>query len=162
MDVVINGFVPNQKRSEVMTDSTSSQLSDSTCEKWQHKNISQVYTRKKKKVGSQTQATKVVPVPIAEQCSSSLVPHDEPKIVDVSSTSEAEIDVSSPVDLPIALRKDAQAKAGIPPPRYGFEHDISNYVTYASLSLAYRAFVASLQSVVIPKNWREANHDPKW
>jgi hypothetical protein len=37
MDVVISGFVPNQKRSEVMTDSTSSQLSDLTCEKWQHK-----------------------------------------------------------------------------------------------------------------------------
>jgi hypothetical protein len=34
MNVVISGFVPNQKRSEVMTDSTSSQLSDLTCEKW--------------------------------------------------------------------------------------------------------------------------------
>jgi hypothetical protein len=91
-----------------------------------------------KKVGSQTQATKVVLVQTAEQCPSSSVPHDEPEIIDVSSTSEAEI--------------DARAKAAIPPPRYGFEHYISNYVTYASLSPAYGAFVTSLQSVVIPKN----------
>jgi hypothetical protein len=101
-------------------------------------------------------------VPTTKQCPSYSVPHNESKIIDVSSTFEVEIDVSSPANLPIPLRKDARAKAGIPPPRYGFEHDISNYVTYASSSPAYRAFVASLQSVVIPKNWREANHDPKW
>jgi hypothetical protein len=35
-------------------------------------------------------------------------------------------------------------------------------VSYASLSPAYRAFVISLQSVVIPKDWKEANRDPKW
>jgi hypothetical protein len=46
MDVVIRGSVPHQKRVEVMTDLTSSQLDDSMCESWQHKNISQVYTRK--------------------------------------------------------------------------------------------------------------------
>jgi hypothetical protein len=46
-------------------------------------------------------------VPTIEQCTSSSVPHDEPEIVDVSSTFEAEIDVSSPTDLPIPLRKDA-------------------------------------------------------
>jgi hypothetical protein len=72
------------------------------------------------------------------------------------------IEASSSADLPIAIWKDARAKAGVPPPRYGFEHNISNYVSYASLSPAYRAFVASLQSVVIPKDWKEAYHDPKW
>jgi hypothetical protein len=30
------------------------------------------------------------------------------------------------------------------------------------LSHAYRAFVASLQSIVIPRDWKEAAHDPKW
>jgi len=50
----------------------------------------------------------------------------------------------------------------VPPPMYGFEHDIGNYVSYASLSPAYRAFVASLQSIMIPKDWKEANQDPKW
>jgi hypothetical protein len=105
---------------------------------------------------------KVVPVPNIEQCPSSSVPHDEPEIIDLSSASEAEIEGSSPINLPIALWKDARAKAGIPPLRYGFEHNITNYVSYASLSHAYRAFVASLQSIVIPKDWKEAAHDPKW
>jgi hypothetical protein len=45
MYAVISGSVPQQKRVEVMTYSTSSHLDDSTCESWQHKNISQVYTR---------------------------------------------------------------------------------------------------------------------
>jgi len=84
------------------------------------------------------------------------------EIVDVSSTSSTEIEESGLDDLPIALRKEPRAKAGMPPPRYGFEHDISNYVSYASLSPTYRAFVASLQSVVIPEDWKEAKQDPKW
>ena len=70
----------------------------------------------------------------------------------MSPTSSTEIEESGLDDLLIALRKEPRAKAGMPPPRYGFEHDISNYVSYASLSPAYRAFVASLQSVVIPKD----------
>jgi hypothetical protein len=63
---------------------------------------------------------------------------------------------------PLLYEKNARANAGVPTPLYGYEHDISNYVSYASLSPAYRAFVTSLQSVVIPKDWKEANHDPKW
>jgi len=50
----------------------------------------------------------------------------------------------------------------VPPTRYGFEHDISNYVSYGSLSPAYRAFVASLQFVTIPRDWKQAKQDPKW
>jgi hypothetical protein len=50
----------------------------------------------------------------------------------------------------------------VPPSKYWFDHDLSNYVSYASLSPSYRAFVASLQSVVIPKDWLEAKQDPKW
>jgi hypothetical protein len=65
-------------------------------------------------------------------------------------------------ELPIALRKGTRAKAGKPPSRYGFEHDISNYASYESSSPAYRAFVASLQSVGIPKDWKTAKQDPKW
>jgi hypothetical protein len=90
------------------------------------------------------------------------VPNNDQQIVEVLSASEATIEASSSADLPIALRKDARVKAGIPSPRYGFEHDMSNYVSYASLSLAYMAFVASLEFVVIPKDWKEATHDPKW
>jgi hypothetical protein len=39
----------------------------------------------------------------------------------------------------------------MPPKRYGFEHDIGKFVSYASLSPAYKAFVASLQSVQIQR-----------
>lgn len=66
------------------------------------------------------------------------------------------------INLPIGLRKEARSTTGKPPTRYGFEHDISNYVSYESLSLTYRAFIASLQYVRIPKYWKEAVHDPKW
>jgi hypothetical protein len=50
----------------------------------------------------------------------------------------------------------------VPAPRYGFEHDIGNYVSYVSLSPTYRAFDASLQFVKITKDWKEAKQDPKW
>jgi hypothetical protein len=63
--------------------------------------------------------------------------------------------------MPIALRKEPRTGAGVPPKRYGFNHDISNYVSYASLSPEYNAFLASLQSVTIPRDWREAKLDPK-
>jgi hypothetical protein len=74
-----------------MDDSTSSQIDEPMCKRWQHKNITQVYLRKT--LRSQTQATEVVP-------------HDEPEVVDVSSTSEAGIEASSSIDVPIALRKN--------------------------------------------------------
>jgi hypothetical protein len=116
-----------------------------------------VYTRK----WSIPQTTEIIQ-PTVEQCSSTQVSNNDQEIVEVSLASEDAIEASCSVDLPIAIQKDAWAKAGVPPPRYGFEHNISNYVSYASLSSAYRAFVASLQSVVIPKDWKEAYHDPKW
>ena len=75
-------------------------------------------------------------------------------------TEEEEVEPS--INLPIALRKETRSTAGKPPTRYGFEHDISNYVSYESLSPTYRAFVASLQSTKIPKDWKEAKLDPKW
>ena len=130
--MVIGGSIPQTRRVEVVTGSTSSQVDSSMCGRWKNK----VYTRKNFR--SQTQATEVVPVSTSEQCPSPLVPNDVPEIVDVSSTSETEIEGSSSADLPIALRKDARAKAGVPPPRYGFENDISNYVSYTSLSPSYR------------------------
>ncbi|KAK1684258.1 hypothetical protein QYE76_045106 [Lolium multiflorum] len=66
------------------------------------------------------------------------------------------------MDLPIALRKGTRAAARKPPNWYQEEHDIANYVSYASLSTNYRAFIASLQFVVIPRDWKVAKQDPKW
>jgi hypothetical protein len=89
-------------------------------------------------------------------------PPNTSETADVPLASRGEIEDFSSYDLPIAIRKGMCAKAGVPPPRYGYEHDISNYVSYASLSASYRAFVASLQSIPIPRDWKEANHDPNW
>jgi hypothetical protein len=77
-------------------------------------------------------------------------------------TSHGETEDYGTYDLPIAIRKGARAKAGVPPTRYGYEHDISNYVSYASLSPSYRAFVTSLHSVAIPKDWKEAQCNSNW
>lgn len=71
------------------------------------------------------------------------------------------------VELPLAQRGDTRSNFGKPPVRYGFEHpsidhDIANFLSYFRLSPAYRAFVASLQTVPIPKDWRGAKQDPNW
>jgi hypothetical protein len=73
-------------------------------------------------------------------------------------------------DMPIAVRKGVRSNAGKHPRRYGFEdqhegddeNNISNYVSYDSLSSTYKAFVASLDSMQIPKDWREAKQDSRW
>jgi hypothetical protein len=156
MEAVVGGWVPQSKEMEVTTKSIPSQVDSSTCERWQHQNITQVYTRKKFRHETTKNAH-----PTTEQCSSQVHNNDQ-QIIEVSSAFEVVIEASSSADLPIALRKDARVKARVPPPRYGFEHDMSNYVSYASLSPAYRAFVISLESIVVPKDWKEAIHDPKW
>uniref|UniRef100_A0ACD6APZ5 Uncharacterized protein n=2 Tax=Avena sativa TaxID=4498 RepID=A0ACD6APZ5_AVESA len=66
------------------------------------------------------------------------------------------------MDLPIALRKGIRVGAKKPPNWYRDEHDIANYVSYTSLSTNYMAFIASLQSVEIPRDWKVAKQDPKW
>jgi hypothetical protein len=35
-------------------------------------------------------------------------------------------------------------------------------VSYSNVSPAYRAFIASLQAMPIPKDWKCAKHDSKW
>lgn len=82
------------------------------------------------------------------------------------STSDA-LDVQSDaskesIDWPIALRKGRQAAASKPVNRYGFEQNIANYLSYDGLSSSYKAFIASLQSVSVPTNWKIAKQDPKW
>jgi hypothetical protein len=40
------------------------------------------------------------------------------------------------------------------------DHDIGKFMSYNVLSPSYIAFVASLQTVSIPKNWKTAKQDP--
>ena len=61
------------------------------------------------------------------------------------------------------MRKGTREKTGIPKPKYGFDtNDFGNYVSYEALSPAYKAFVASLQLVSLPTDWKAAKVDPKW
>ena len=66
------------------------------------------------------------------------------------------------LDLPIALRKGTRAATSKQSDGYGLVHNISNYVSYEALSPSYIAFVASLQSISIPTDWRAAKRDQKW
>jgi hypothetical protein len=77
-----------------------------------------------------------------------------PVVVEVDSYECEPCVVDDSLNLPIALRKEPRATARKPLERYGFEHDIANYVSCDSLSTGYRAFIASLQSMVIPTDWR--------
>jgi hypothetical protein len=71
------------------------------------------------------------------------------------------------VELSLAQRRDTRSNFGKPPVRYGFEyssidHDIANFLSYSRISPTYSAFIASLQTMPIPRDWRCAKQDPKW
>lgn len=68
----------------------------------------------------------------------------------IDSSSEESTPEGDSLDLPIALRKGTREAASRPINRYGFEHDIGNYVSYAALSPSFKTFVASLQIVIVP------------
>ena len=83
--------------------------------------------------------------------------HGSADVISIEDQAEGSIDGK------IALRRTTRTTAGIPEKRYGFNvNDIGNYVSYEALSPAYKAFVASLQTVSIPKDWKIAKQDPKW
>ena len=111
------------------------------------------FRRSNKKQGEQPQPEQAeAPVPyLSSDSSPSSLP---PQTGNISPTSE-------PVELPLAQSRDHRVNAGKPPVRYGYEHYIAKYVSYSSVSPAYRAFIASLQAVPIPKDWRCAKQDPK-
>jgi hypothetical protein len=85
-----------------------------------------------------------------------------PGVDEVDSSESVPCVTDDSLDLPIALRKGTRAGARKPPNWYREEHDIANYISYTSLSTNYMAFIASLQSVVIPRDWKVAKQDPKW
>jgi hypothetical protein len=122
----------------------------------------QVYTRRKKTVEVQQVEQPQLVEQQEEQPQSLNVGVDVTGTEVDRSTETGGEEVVPSINLPIALRKEARSIARKPPTRYGFQHDISNYVSYESLSSTYRAFIASLQSTKIPKDWKEAKLDPKW
>jgi transposase InsO family protein len=139
----------------------------------------QVYTRRKtRSLEAQTMGQHESPMDGMEQQQSSIVaevgdkPSDQCDTIQISSDTEGEEFETGgeETNLPIAIRKGVRSNAGKPPQRYGFEaqgvnddeNNIANYVSYASLSSTYKAFVTSLNSVEIPNDWREAKQDPRW
>jgi hypothetical protein len=71
---------------------------------------------------------------------------------------------SSHNDLPIALRKPHRS-SNIPThlkDYVGYKHDIANFMSYKNCSSSFQSFIASLDSVSVPTNWKLAKEDPRW
>ena len=68
--------------------------------------------------------------------------------------------ISSPS--PLEVRRTSHSNAWVPLDRYGFPHDIAKLISYSNISATHRAFIASLDSVTLPKCWQVPKEDPKW
>ena len=59
-------------------------------------------------------------------------------------------------NLPIALRKPVRRP--VTPPRLkdyvGHKHDIAKFISYDNCNPLFKSFIASLDSISIPKDWR--------
>jgi hypothetical protein len=67
-------------------------------------------------------------------------------------------------DIPIALRKSIRSR-DIPARLkdcVGYKHDMAKFIFYDNCSPFFKTFIASLDSISIPKDWREAMQDTKW
>ncbi|KAA0049857.1 Beta-galactosidase [Cucumis melo var. makuwa] len=85
---------------------------------------------------------------------------DETEVRIETSNDEAEqshtrklVEYDPSLDIPIALRKGTRSCT---------KHPICNYVSYDNLSPQFRAFTASLDSTIIPKNIYTALECPEW
>ncbi|KAK1609157.1 hypothetical protein QYE76_032830 [Lolium multiflorum] len=123
----------------------------------------QVYTRRQPHVQGEQEGS--------DASSSDTVGHQPHVHGEKQGSSSSSFDT---VDLPIALRKETReaAKKGEVARKalcemhalqtVSDEHDISKKNSYEALSPSYRAFVASLQTVSIPNDWKTAKQYPKW
>jgi hypothetical protein len=117
-----------------------------------------VYTRKRG-VGVAHQGEQLEQPHIEQQGSTDVISVS----LDGDQVEPESVAIEGSIDLPIALRKGTRAATTRPVDRYGFNvNDIGNYVSYESLYPSYKAFVASLQSVVILTDWKKAKDDSKW
>ena len=75
-----------------------------------------------------------------------------------TSTSEIPIELPNPKitgDMisslsPLEVRRTSHSNAEVPPDRYGFPHDIAQFISYSNISTTRRAFIASLDFVTLP------------
>jgi Reverse transcriptase (RNA-dependent DNA polymerase) len=120
-----------------------------------------VYTRRKKHNEKTVQNEKAVPLVPSPLSLPPLTPE-----IPTPSTSDSEYTGDmiplSPPPTPLSIRRTSRSNAGVPPDRYGFPHDIAQFVSYSHISPIHGAFIASLDIVSIPKCWQVAKDDPKW
>ena len=67
-------------------------------------------------------------------------------------------------DLPIALRKPTRS-SNVPArlkDYVGHKYDIANFVSYKNCSPFFQSFIASLDAISIPNDWKSAKEDLKW
>ncbi|CAH9148698.1 unnamed protein product [Cuscuta epithymum] len=102
-----------------------------------------VYTRRHKAQDHSPPVTPVITYPDTGPTSISC-PEPVPASSDLVSTSD--------LDLPIALRKGTRSCT----------HPISSFVSYSQLSPASCSFVASIDSIYVPKSVKEALSHPEW
>jgi hypothetical protein len=84
---------------------------------------------------------------------------------EISSSDSEYLGDMIPLDSPptfMPLRRTSRANAECSPDRYGFSHDIAQFVSYSNISPAHTTFIALLDSVSIPKCWQVVKGDPKW
>jgi Reverse transcriptase (RNA-dependent DNA polymerase) len=116
-----------------------------------------VYTRRRNQNEEAVPTVPLVPSPLS-------LPPLTPE-TSTPSTSDSEytgdmIPLSPPT--PLSIRRTSRSNAGVPLDRYGFPHDIAQFVSYSNISPVHGAFIASLDTVSIPKCWHVAKDDPKW
>jgi hypothetical protein len=110
--------------SRVLVGSISSPISEARWRKPNKEENSRVYTRRQSQ--HQQHARTNGEVELQEER------HQQqqiPVVVEVDSYESEPCVVDGSLNLPIALRKEPRAMTGKPLERYGFEHDIANYVS---------------------------------
>jgi hypothetical protein len=90
-----------------------------------------------------------MPLVLASPLSPSISTPETPSLpIDSKYTSDM---IPLPSPSPMSLRRTSRSNVGISPDRYGFSHDIAQFVSYSNIFLTHGAFIASLDSVTLPK-----------
>jgi Integrase core domain len=116
-----------------------------------------VYTRRRKQNEEAVPTVPLVPSPL------SLPPLTPETPTPSTSDSEYIGDMIplSPPPTPLSIRRTSRSNARVLPDRYGFPHNIAQFVSYSNISPVHGAFIASLDIVSIPKCWQVVKDDPK-
>ncbi|KAB5557520.1 hypothetical protein DKX38_008429 [Salix brachista] len=110
-----------------------------------------VYTRRRRQNDVEVPVVPVVPAsPLSRP-----TPTPETPTPSTSNSNYIGDMIPLPSPNPTILRRTSRSNAGHPPDRFGFPHDIAQFVSYSNItSPVHRAFITSLDIVSIPKSWQ--------